>query len=250
MASKIKKGLSPERTSRVRKEARGRRQTPLNLLAFDFLVHVKGWKPHQAAAIVGRLQQESGLNPDAVGDNGTAFGLAQWRGERNVRRLRFHRERGNDPKDVFAELDFVDWEMRNYEKEAFQTISAARTVQEAAKGMMAYERPKGFTAGNPAAGHGWDNTLEFSTAVMVDSGLDPELFSTIEGQEPFDPELPSGDLAPPEKTTLGDVMSFGSSAPAEEDPAAMDSLQQSLDAQMKSIYDMISQGAASQLPRT
>lgn len=37
-----------------------------------------GFNKKFSAAMVGGLIQESGLNPNAVGDNGTSFGIAQW----------------------------------------------------------------------------------------------------------------------------------------------------------------------------
>jgi hypothetical protein len=47
--------------------------------AMDFFIS-KGYTPEQAAGIVGNLQAESGANlrTDAVGDQGRAYGIAQW----------------------------------------------------------------------------------------------------------------------------------------------------------------------------
>lgn len=47
----------------------------------DFFIQ-KGLTPEQASGIVGNLYKESGLNPNAVGDNGTSYGIAQWHAER------------------------------------------------------------------------------------------------------------------------------------------------------------------------
>lgn len=242
-------GLPP--ISRVRAETKTRKGTTRQLLAFDYLTHIKGWKPHQAAAIVGRLSQESGadLNTKAVGDKGTAFGLAQTRGVRNVRRLKFHNENGNNPKDLFAELDFVDWELKNHEIKAYQTISAARTIDEAAVGMMMYERPKGYTLDNPKAGHGWNNTIGYSTAVMEDAGIDPDSnFDVAEGSEPMElPDMEDPALAEaPGPTRLGDVMDF-SAIGGQEDQSEEEAQMARLAGQRQSIQDRVSGGVQAQM---
>jgi Phage tail lysozyme len=70
-------GTSIERSSRPVPRDPAARQT-YAMGRFNGL----GWKPHQAAAIVGGLMQESGasLDPNATGDKGTAHGIAQVRG--------------------------------------------------------------------------------------------------------------------------------------------------------------------------
>jgi hypothetical protein len=45
--------------------------------AIDFLMS-KGWSREQAAGIAANIDQESHFNAGAVGDNGKAYGLAQW----------------------------------------------------------------------------------------------------------------------------------------------------------------------------
>jgi hypothetical protein len=37
-----------------------------------------GWNPAQAAGLAANVRAESGFNPNAVGDNGAAYGIAQW----------------------------------------------------------------------------------------------------------------------------------------------------------------------------
>ena len=44
----------------------------------------QGWTAAQAAGIVANLQAESGLQPDATGDGGLAYGLAQWHPDRQA----------------------------------------------------------------------------------------------------------------------------------------------------------------------
>lgn len=70
--------------------------------AFNYL-QSKGYSPNVAAAIAGNLKQESNFNPDAVGDNGASYGIAQWQGNR--RRL-LHERYGPNPS-IEQQLDFL-----------------------------------------------------------------------------------------------------------------------------------------------
>ena len=45
--------------------------------AVEFFIY-QGWTLPQAAGIVANLEAESRLRPDAVGDGGQAYGIAQW----------------------------------------------------------------------------------------------------------------------------------------------------------------------------
>lgn len=72
----------------------------------------RGYAPHAAEGVVENLMDESGLNTQAVGDNGTAFGLAQWRGPRFQNLKKFAATQGKDWKDFDTQVDFVDHEMK------------------------------------------------------------------------------------------------------------------------------------------
>lgn len=103
----------------------------------------KGWTKEQAAGLVGNLITESKLDPTAVGDNGKAYGIAQWHPDRQAK---FAQQYGKDIKNsTFEEqLAFVDWELRNNEKTAGQSLAGARTASEAAAIVdKKYERSSG-----------------------------------------------------------------------------------------------------------
>jgi hypothetical protein len=51
--------------------------------AMDYFVG-QGWTAAQAAGIVASLQVESEFRPDAQGDNGQAYGIAQWHPDRQA----------------------------------------------------------------------------------------------------------------------------------------------------------------------
>jgi len=119
----------------------------------------RGYQPHQAAALVGHGVQESGLRTDAVGDNGTARGVFQWRGDRLSGLYDFARSTGQDPNALDTQLGWLDRELNTTEKRAGDALRAAPDVASAVRAGMMYERPAGYSAANPEAGHGWANRL-------------------------------------------------------------------------------------------
>lgn len=101
----------------------------------------KGWSKTVAAGIVGNLVAESNMNPAAIGDNGNAFGLAQWN-DRGPAMKKFLAARGLPWDDFAGQLDFIDHELRTSEKRAGQAVLGARSPLEAANLIMdLYERP-------------------------------------------------------------------------------------------------------------
>lgn len=145
-----------------------------------------GYTPEQAAGIVGNLVQESGVRPSgAVGDNGTAFGLAQWRGERLTRLQRYANSQGADWKDFKTQLNFIDVELKNHETSAYKALKGAKTIDEATAAFVGYERPKGWTPQNPRGGHGFGNRLAAAqkvagvevTATATEADMDPRFKS-------------------------------------------------------------------------
>ena len=126
----------------------------------------RGYTKVQAAGIVGNLVQESNVRSDGPsGDSGTAFGLAQWRGERFTRLKRFANARGQDWQDFDTQLAFIDTELQTQEVTAYRNLKAAETVDEATAAFIGYERPRGWTSSNPRAGHGYENRLRHASTL-------------------------------------------------------------------------------------
>ena len=112
-----------------------------------------GYTKEQAAGIVGNLQTESGKNLDvnAVGDGGKARGIAQWHPDRQAT---FQKVMGKDLKSSTLEeqLKFVDWELKNTERNAGEKLKQARSAAQAAQIVdKLYERSSGEALGNRMA---------------------------------------------------------------------------------------------------
>jgi len=112
--------------------------------AMEFFMS-KGWTKEQAAGIVGNLQAESGANmkTDALGDNGKAYGIAQWHPDRQAK---FKDVYGKDIRQSgFKEqLEYVNWELNNTERKAGDRLRQTSTAEEAAAVVdKFYERSSG-----------------------------------------------------------------------------------------------------------
>ncbi|WP_162841847.1 phage tail tip lysozyme [Ancylobacter rudongensis] len=104
-------------------------------------LQAKGWSRTVASGIVGNLVAESGMNPNAIGDNGNAFGLAQWN-DRADEMKAFLTAQGKQWNDFLGQLDFVDYELRNKERKAAAVAGLSANPAQAANAIMDhYERP-------------------------------------------------------------------------------------------------------------
>lgn len=110
-----------------------------------------GWTPNQAAGVSSNLYSESGYNPFAVGDNGQAYGLAQWHKDRQdtYKRLFGHSmqsvtDRGQALKEQLA---FLQWELTHTFKKAGDELKRQRSAYGAGYVVSRdYERPAGGAA--------------------------------------------------------------------------------------------------------
>ncbi|GGH36381.1 hypothetical protein SAMN05444007_108256 [Cribrihabitans marinus] len=103
----------------------------------------RGMEPHIAAGFVGNFMVESGvgLNPQAIGDGGSALGIAQWN-DRRPALIAFAQARGKPPTDLDVQIEFLFHELATTEARAGQRIFQAQTAQEAARLVSdLYERP-------------------------------------------------------------------------------------------------------------
>jgi len=100
----------------------------------------KGYDPIHAAGIAGNLMHESGGRPDVIHDKGAGIGLAGWN---EARRQNLYKFAGTNKPDINQQLEFVDYELKNHETEAYQQLLKSKTPEEAAIVFSQYyERPK------------------------------------------------------------------------------------------------------------
>jgi hypothetical protein len=95
-----------------------------------------------ALGLAGNAYGESGLNPNAVGDGGTSYGLIQARGPRFAQLQQVAAQNGTDWRDPETQLDHVAGELSGPYAKAAQIAAQAKTPEEAALAIAQhYERP-------------------------------------------------------------------------------------------------------------
>jgi len=119
-----------------------------------------GFTPAQACGLLAQADAESSLDPNAVGDHGSAFGLDQWHGDRAdaIKAGCGVNLRAKPP--LADQLKAALWELTHTEKTAFTHIKAQATAYDA--GFVAcrlWERPASMTqwAKRGATAQKWAN---------------------------------------------------------------------------------------------
>lgn len=140
-----------------------------------------GYSHEQAAAVAGHFYHESGNNPNAVHDGGIGLGIAGWNGDRLANLKQFAAAKGKSPNDFDTQVDFAIHELDTTEAKAGTALKAAKGVTDATTAFMHYERPQGYTPGNPQGGDSYgqrlSNAAKFAGGNF--SGL-PDKASTFE----------------------------------------------------------------------
>ena len=102
----------------------------------------RGMPEHIARGFAMNFADESAFNPAAVGDNGNAYGLAQWNGPRMAALQSFAEGTGRGVSDPNAQLDFLMHELQGPEAGAWSKIAGAPDANTAAAAVLNYfERP-------------------------------------------------------------------------------------------------------------
>lgn len=141
-----------------------------------------GWTKEQASGITANLSQESGFRPDAVGDGGDAYGVAQWHKDRQEA---FKKWAGFDIQKAPLEdqLRFVHYELtEGAEQKAGNLLKATQNAQDAGSVVSRYyERPgttdeaknrEATTRGEMAA------QLNQTTNITIHGATDPNATAT------------------------------------------------------------------------
>ena len=102
----------------------------------------RGMPQHIAEGFAMNVKDESNFNPTAVGDNGNAYGLAQWNGPRKRALETYAASIGGDVADPEVQMDFLMHELETNEAGSWAKIQGATTAGEAAALIVNhFERP-------------------------------------------------------------------------------------------------------------
>lgn len=102
----------------------------------------QGWSREQAAGLAANIKRESAFRPDAVGDNGKAYGIGQWHPDRQAE---FKKKFGKDIQGSSMEeqMAFMHYELtQGNERKAGNILRGTTGAAEAAAAVSShYERP-------------------------------------------------------------------------------------------------------------
>lgn len=127
----------------------------------------KGLEDHQVAGVLGNIKAESAFNPAAIGDGGAARGLYQW----NDRSPKMLASVGADWKNnPIAQHEFAYSELMGPESKAWGALKSAGNTREATAAFAGFERPRGFSWGNPEGAHNFSGRLEGAEQALVKFG--------------------------------------------------------------------------------
>lgn len=113
-----------------------------------------GLAPHQAAGVVGNLLQESGGGIPSwgpTGDNGTAWGAAQWRNGRLAGLKQFAQANGMDFRSTQAQQAWMRHELSTTHSDAYAALRNAQSPEDAANAFNKLYEISADTSGQRAA---------------------------------------------------------------------------------------------------
>lgn len=97
----------------------------------------QGWSHSDAAAIIAGLDRESGLRTGAVGDNGLAYGAAQWHPDRQAQFDAWSKAGGTDDgrdirhSSMADQTNFINWDLtKGKYKSVGDHMRAAKTIED------------------------------------------------------------------------------------------------------------------------
>ncbi|MDN2579189.1 phage tail tip lysozyme [Aquibium sp. ELW1220] len=147
----------------------------------------RGWTREQAAGIVGNLLGESNLNTGALNpgdgrDGSNSIGIGQWNAERARNLKAYAAANRADWQDFGVQLAFVDHELRTSETAAANALRNSKTIDEATAAFVGYERPAGWSSGNPRGAHNFDGRLKFALQ-SAGERINPDWFDRLSPED-------------------------------------------------------------------
>jgi hypothetical protein len=169
------------------------------MMAYSYYLN-KGLPKHQAAVLAANSAHEGPDSPTQLGDNGTAFGRFQWRGERQAGLKDYAKANGLDPNADPTQWDYALHEMKTSEKDAGDKFFKSTNLNEANDAALKFLRPAGYdpSTGNTSKVPSATSRLQMAAAI---SDMQPLPDSQYVGSGP-NPMMQMADADP---RTAGDA---------------------------------------------
>ena len=129
--------------------------------------------PNGRAGMVGTFGHESvGFSPKVLngqiqGDAGTAFGLGQWRFDRQDAAKSFLNQNQLPQNSLLGQTAFGGTELANKYTSAYRGVQNAKSPEEGVAAMNGYERPRGWkSGGDPTRVAGWKDRVNQARSAL------------------------------------------------------------------------------------
>lgn len=116
--------------------AKGTERSNVDII-YDFLTGDMKLNSAAACGILANIEMESGFNPEALGDNGTSYGICQWHdiaeGSGRWTKLReFCVKNGYDPSKLMSQLYYLKYELQNFYPKVWNYVYAVENSDQGA----------------------------------------------------------------------------------------------------------------------
>ena len=101
---------------------------------YNFCVNTIGINSAAACGILANIRAESNFNPEALGDNGTSYGLCQWHAGRWNNMKKYCSNNGYDPSTITGQMNYLNYELRQspYKEKVLDVLTAASNDKDGA----------------------------------------------------------------------------------------------------------------------
>ncbi len=158
---------------------------------FNYLVKTMGLNEAAACGVLSNIRSESGFRPNALGDNGTSYGICQWHNSRWTNLKNYCNKHGYDWKTLNGQLHFLEYELKNNYKSVYNTLKSVPNTAQGAydaayKWCYSYEVPANrakvsVTRGNYAKNTYWPKYGPKNFYLDINGMLDGTGVNNIKG---------------------------------------------------------------------
>jgi Putative peptidoglycan-binding domain-containing protein len=102
------------------------------VMVYDYLVGTMGLNTAAACGVLANAKGESAFNPTRIGDEGTSYGLFQWRADRREELETYCRNNGYDYTTLIGQLHYMEYDLKRHYKYILNHLNAVENTSDGA----------------------------------------------------------------------------------------------------------------------
>jgi hypothetical protein len=99
---------------------------------YKYLTGTMGLNKAAACGVLGNIKQESSFNPNALGDNGTSYGICQWHNGRWTNLKNYCSKNNLDSTTLDGQLKYLEYELKNSYPGVYSTLKSVDNTAQGA----------------------------------------------------------------------------------------------------------------------